>query len=87
MSIVQFEKPVPKVAESDWYYKVTELKESCDNHRRNAFELRNESHKLRNNTDVTTNWGTHNTNCKIIDRYVTTVFLCFISPYMLLQWQ
>lgn len=73
MSIITLEKPVPKVAESDWYYKVTELKESCDNHRHNAFQLRNESHMLRNDTDVTTNWGTHHTNFTIFDRYV----LCF----------
>lgn len=71
MSIVTYEKPIPKVAEADWYYKVTELKESCDNRRRNAFELRNESHKLRNETDVTTDWSTHCTNSKIIDRYVS----------------
>lgn len=70
MSIVTFEKPVSKVAEADWYYKVSELKESCDNYRANAFELRNESHKLRNETDITTYWGTHHTNSKIIDRYV-----------------
>jgi len=76
MSIVTFEKPVPKVAESDWYYKVSELKESCDNHRRNAFELRNESHKLRNDTDITTRWGIHHTNSKIIDRYVFNFHLC-----------
>jgi len=70
MSIVTFEKPVPKVAESDWNYKVYELKESCDNHRLDAFKLRNESHRLRNDTDVTTYWSTHHTNSEIIDRYV-----------------
>jgi len=70
MSIVTFEKPVPKVAESDWYYKITELKESCNEHRRHAFILRNESQRLRNDTDVTTYWGTHHTNSKIIDRYI-----------------
>ncbi|XP_025194440.1 tektin-B1-like [Melanaphis sacchari] len=68
MSIVTFEKPVPKVAESDWYYKITELKESCDQHRHYTFVLGNESQKLRNDTDVTTYWGTHNTNSKIFDR-------------------
>jgi len=70
MSIITLEKPVPKVAESDWYYKVAELKESCDNHRHDAFVLRNDSHRLRNNTDVTTNWSTHRTNSQIIDRYI-----------------
>jgi len=70
MSIVTFEKPVPNVAVSDWNYKVYELKESCDNHRANAFELRNESHRLRNDTDVTTSWSTHYTNCQMIDRYI-----------------
>ncbi|KAL4112315.1 hypothetical protein QTP88_016127 [Uroleucon formosanum] len=70
MSIVTFEKPVPKVAESDWYYKITELKESCDEHRRYAFVLRNESQRLRNDTDVTTYWGTHRTNSKIFDRRI-----------------
>lgn len=69
MSIITFEKPVPKVAESDWYFKVSELKESCDNHRHDAFELRNESRRLRNNTDITTYWGTHSTNSMIFDRY------------------
>lgn len=68
MSIITFEKPVPKVAEYDWYYKVTEIKETCDNQRSDAFELRNESHKLRDETDVTTFWNTHHTNSKIIDR-------------------
>lgn len=68
MSILTFEKPVPKVAESDWYYKVTELKETCDNQRNDAFELRSESHKLRDETDVSTFWNTHHTNSKIIDR-------------------
>lgn len=74
MSIVTLEKPVPKVAESDWYFKVSELKESCDNYRRNAFELRNESHRLRNNTDITTHWNTHNTNSLIVDRYKSYMF-------------
>ncbi|XP_050433254.1 tektin-2 [Adelges cooleyi] len=68
MSIVTLEKPVPKVAGSDWYYRVSELKESCDNRRRDAFQLQNESHKLRNNADITTFWGTHHTNSSIVDR-------------------
>ncbi|VVC43023.1 Hypothetical protein CINCED_3A004158 [Cinara cedri] len=68
MSIVTFEIPVPKVSEADWYYKVSELKETCDYHRKNAFELKNESHKLRNDTDITTSWATLSTNSKIIDR-------------------
>lgn len=68
MSIITFEKPVPKVAESDWYYNITELKQSCDSHRRNAFELKNESHRLRNDTDITTDWNTRRTNSKISDR-------------------
>jgi len=68
MSIVTFEKPVPKVAESDWYYKITELKQSCEEHRRNAFALRNESQRLMNDTDVTNYRGTHHTNSKIFDR-------------------
>ncbi|XP_027846423.1 tektin-B1-like [Aphis gossypii] len=70
MSIVTFEKPVPKVAKSDWYYKITELKESCDEYRRYTFVLGNESQKLRNNTDVTTYWSTHHTNSKIFDRRI-----------------
>lgn len=69
MSIVTFEKPVPRVAETDWYYKVSELKTLCDDHRRKAFELRNESHQLRNNTDITTYWNTRHTNAAIINRY------------------
>ncbi|XP_022177341.1 tektin-B1-like [Myzus persicae] len=73
MSIVTFEKPVPKVAESDWYYKITELKESCDEHRRHAFVLKNESQRLRNDTDVTTYWATHRTNSKIFDRRIEII--------------
>lgn len=69
MSIITLEKPVPKVAESDWYYKVTELKQTCDQQRNNAFKLRNESHALRDDTDITTFWSTHRTNTIIIDRY------------------
>jgi len=68
MSIVTFEKPVPNISESDWYYKITELKESCDKSRRYAFTLGNESHRLRNETDLTTYWGTKRTNASIIDR-------------------
>jgi len=79
MSIVTFEKPVPKVAESDWYYKITELKESCDAHRRHAFVLGNESQRLRNDTDVTTYWGTHRTNSKIFDRYVPYDFYFYLK--------
>lgn len=77
MSIVTFEKPVPKVTESDWFYKITELKESCDGHRHDAFELKTESHRLRNDTDVTTYWGTHRTNAKTIDRYYIFFFIYF----------
>lgn len=85
MSIVTLEKPVAKVAESDWYYKVYELKESCDNHRLNAFGLRNESHRLRNDTDVTTCWDTHRTNSNIVDRYVFsgTRFACETEKFYL----
>lgn len=79
MSIVTFEKPIPKVAESDWYYKITELKESCDEHRHSAFVLGNESQRLRNDTDVTTYWGTHRTNSKIIDRYIPMLFTLILN--------
>jgi len=75
MSIFTFGKPVPNISESDWYYKITELKESCGKSRRNAFTLRNESHRLRNETDLTTYWGTKRTNSNIIDRYVFTILL------------
>lgn len=67
MSIVTFEKPIPKVAESNWNYKIYELKVFCDNQRLNAFDLRNESHRLRNDTNVTTHWSTH---YEFIDKYV-----------------
>jgi hypothetical protein len=74
MSIVTFEKPVTRVAETDWYYKISELKESCNDHRRNVFELRNESHQIRNNTDITTYWNTHHTNSAILNRYALLYF-------------
>lgn len=69
MSIVTFEKPVPKVKESDWHYKISELKEFCNHTRKNAFELKNESRKLSNDTDITITYATNSTNSKIIDRY------------------
>jgi len=69
MSIVTFEKPVPKVSESDWNYKLIELRQSCDRSRRCAFTLGNESHRLRNETDLTTYWGACRTNSNIVDRY------------------
>lgn len=74
MSIVTFEKPVTRVAETDWYYKIYQLKESCDDHRSNVFKLRNESHQIRNNTDITTYWSTHQTNSAIQDRYALLQF-------------
>lgn len=79
MSIVTFEKPVPRVAETDWYYKVSELRTSCDDHRQNAFELKNESHQLRNNTDITTNWSTYHTNSAIIDRYALLYYFKLLN--------
>lgn len=69
MSIVTFEKPVPKISESDWNYKLIELRGSCDRSRDCAFTLGNESHRLRNETDLTTHWGTCRTNSDIVDRY------------------
>jgi len=69
MSIVTFEKPVPNISESDWNYKLIELRGSCDRSRNCAFTLGNESHRLRNETDLTTYWGTCRTNSDIVDRY------------------
>lgn len=69
MSIVTYEKPVPNISESDWSYKLIELRGSCDRNRRCAFTLGNESHRLRNETDLTTYWSTCRTNTNIVDRY------------------
>ncbi|XP_025200186.1 tektin-2-like [Melanaphis sacchari] len=68
MSIITFEKPVPNISESEWNYKLLELRRSCDKSRRCAFKLGNESHRLRNETGLTTYWSTYRTNSNIVDR-------------------
>ncbi|XP_050053868.1 tektin-2-like isoform X2 [Aphis gossypii] len=68
MSIVNFEKSQPKISEPDWYYKLTELRGACDKIRRSAFALEHESRRLRNETGLTTYWGTHRNNTNIANR-------------------
>ncbi|BES94091.1 Tektin family [Nesidiocoris tenuis] len=69
-SIVVLEKPTPRVPLPDWHGKVWELRQTCDTRRRDAFNLRNESRLLRNETETKTYWTTHHNNSRISDRYV-----------------
>ncbi|KAK9502819.1 hypothetical protein O3M35_011521 [Rhynocoris fuscipes] len=67
-SIVIVQKPVPRVALPDWQGKVWDLRQTCDTHRENAFNLRNESTKLRNETEISTNWQTKQNNDRLESR-------------------
>lgn len=62
------EKPVPRVALPDWHGKVWDLRQTCDTHRQNAFDLRSESKKLRSQTEIATNWQTKQNNDRMENR-------------------
>ena len=68
ISVTTFEKPIPKVALPDWHNKVHELKQVCDTRRLDAFNLRNNSRQLRNETNVKTQWDTYHNNVRLADR-------------------
>ncbi|XP_073968914.1 tektin-B1 [Rhodnius prolixus] len=67
-SVVIIEKPVPRVALPDWHGKVWDLRQTCDTHRQNAFDLRSESKKLRSQTEIATNWQTKQNNDRMENR-------------------
>uniref|UniRef100_A0A0A9XWS8 Tektin n=1 Tax=Lygus hesperus TaxID=30085 RepID=A0A0A9XWS8_LYGHE len=69
-SIVVLEKPMPRVPLPDWHGKVWELRQTCDTRRNDAFNLRNESRLLRNETDAKTYWTTYHNNSRLSDRFV-----------------
>ncbi|KAL1129309.1 hypothetical protein AAG570_013838 [Ranatra chinensis] len=64
------EKPVPRVALADWHGKMWELRQTCDTRRRDAFNLRNESRQLRNETESKTTWDTYHNNARLTDRLI-----------------
>ncbi|XP_050522482.1 tektin-2-like [Daktulosphaira vitifoliae] len=76
MSIVVLEKPMPKISKPDWLNKISELKEISDVLMSKNFKLLNDSHKLRNNTDITLCWNTEHTNKSIVE-----------SQTQLLKWK
>lgn len=68
MSVATVEKPIAKIALSDWHGKVAELKKTCDTRRGDAFKLRNEARQLRNETSSQTQWNTYHNNVRLADR-------------------
>lgn len=65
-----YEKPLPHLGLDDWHSRSNQLRNVADVHRNDAFELRQSSRNLRNETAVQTNWDTYQNNARLADRFV-----------------
>lgn len=63
-----YEKPLQHLGLQDWYSRSNQLKNIADTYRNEAFELRQSSRNLRNETAVQTTWDTYQNNARLADR-------------------
>lgn len=66
-----YEKPLQHLGLQDWYSRSNQLKNIADTYRNEAFELRQSSRNLRNETAVQTTWDTYQNNARLADRWVS----------------
>lgn len=67
-SVVIMEKPMQHLGLDDWNCRVTQLRNVADKRRQEAFELRQDSKTLRNETRIESEWNTYETNNALTDR-------------------
>lgn len=72
MSIFTISKPKDTVSDSDWHHRLNELKGACNAIRTNAFQVKYDSCRIRDETAVTTHCSTRRTEDAFANRYAPT---------------
>jgi tektin-2 len=67
-SVVQFEKPLKHLSLNDWNLRVSQLRNNSETKRLDAFNLRQVSKNLRNESTVESFWSTYYNNERFSDR-------------------
>lgn len=67
-SVIIYEKPLQHLGLDDWNSRLTQLRNVADLRRADAFELRQTSRNLRNETKIQTDWDTYHNNARLADR-------------------
>lgn len=82
-SVVTMEKPLQHLGLTDWHSRVQQLRNVADTRRDEAFNLRQTSRILRNETRIQTTWDTYYNNSKLsdriheVDRWRETIQTCY----------
>lgn len=67
-SVVQFEKPLKHLSLNDWNLRISQLCNNSETKRGDAFNLRQASRNLRNESTVESFWSTYYNNERFSDR-------------------
>jgi tektin-2 len=67
-SVVTFDKPLKRLALNDWNLRISQLRNNSETKRLDAFNLRQVSRNLRNETVVESFWSTYYNNERFADR-------------------
>ncbi|XP_036336329.1 tektin-B1 [Rhagoletis pomonella] len=67
-TVITWEKPVPHLALSDWNARVNQLRNVADARRGDAFDIRQCSRNLRNETRIEADWINYETNEALAER-------------------
>lgn len=63
-----YEKPLEHLGFDDWIARTNQLRNIAHTQRSDAFELRQTSRTLRNETEIQTYWDTHHNNSRLANR-------------------
>lgn len=79
-----FEKPIQHLGLDDWFARTNQLCNLADVRRSDAFEVRQSSRCVRNESAVQTHWETVHNNSRISNRFVhfhTKFHLPFLNSF------
>lgn len=63
-----FEKPIENTGIDDWHSRTNQLCNLANEHRLSAFDLRQMSRNIRNESQIQTNFNTVNNNARLANR-------------------